>query len=201
MSSVSTRATGAAAAWRWLARLMDGAGAALLLALAVMTLVDVAGRELHGINEIGFVAAILGKEPLFAPLKGADELTVIFMATSTYAVFAGITWRQEHVAVDLIDMVYPKRWIAPREIVINLLAAAFLAVVAWAIWKRAGLTAEGGEVFQYLRIPRAPFLYFFTVLTALTALALVANAALYLVGRGPLQRPVPGASAGHAPGR
>jgi TRAP-type C4-dicarboxylate transport system permease small subunit len=179
---------------------MDAAGALLLLALAVMTLIDVVGRELHGINRIDFVAAVIGKEPLFAPLKGADELTVIFMAASTYAVFAGITWRQEHVAVDLIDMVYPKRWIAPREIAINLLAAAFMAVVAWALWKRAGLTAEGGEVFQYLRIPRAPFLYFFTAMATLTALVLVANAAAYLAGRGPLQRAQAGASAGHAPG-
>jgi TRAP-type C4-dicarboxylate transport system permease small subunit len=167
---------------------MDAAGAFLLLALAVMTLIDVIGRELHGINRIGFFAELLGKEPLFTPLKGADELTVIFMATSTYAVFAGITWRQEHVAVDLIDMVYPKRWIAPREIAINLLAAAFLAIVAWALWRRAGLTAEGSEVFQYLGIPRAPFLYFFTGMAVLTLLVLVANAARYLVGRGPLQR-------------
>lgn len=199
MSAASTRASGAAAAWTWVARLMDAAGALLLLALAVMTLVDVLGRELHGINEIGFVAALFGKEPLFTPLKGADELTVIFMATSTYAVFAGVTWRQEHVAVDLIDMVYPRRWIAAREIVISLLAAAFLAVVAWALWKRAGLMAEYGEVFQYLRLPRAPFIYFFTAMAALTALVLVANAARYLAGRGPLQRLDPGA-AGHAPG-
>lgn len=199
MSAASTRASGAAAAWTWVARLMDAAGALLLLALAVMTLVDVLGRELHGINELGFVSALFGKEPLFTPLKGADELTVIFMATSTYAVFAGVTWRQEHVAVDLIDMVYPRRWIAAREIVISLLAAAFLAVVAWALWKRAGLMAEYGEVFQYLRLPRAPFIYFFTAMAALTALVLVTNAARYLAGRGPLQRRDPGA-AGHAPG-
>jgi TRAP-type C4-dicarboxylate transport system permease small subunit len=189
VSSATRKESGAAAAlWSWIARAMDVAGAALLLSLAVMTLIDVAGRELHGINRIEFFARIFGTEPLFSPLKGADELTVILMATSTYAVFAGVTWRQEHVAVDLVDMFYPKPWIAPREIVINLLAAAFLAVIAWALWQRAARTAESGEVFQYLRIARAPFLYFFTGVTALTALVLVANAGRYLVGRGPLQR-------------
>jgi TRAP-type C4-dicarboxylate transport system permease small subunit len=164
---------------------MDAAGAALLLALAVMTLVDVVGRELHGLT------------PLFAPLKGADELTVIFMATSTYAVFAGITWRQEHVAVDLIDMIYPKRWIAPREIVLNLLAAGFLALMAWALWQRAVRTEEGGEVFQYLRIARAPFLYFFTSMAALTMLLCLVNAGRYLAGRGPLQSASSSSSAPH----
>ena len=189
MSSASNAVPGAAATpWSRLERIMDAAGAVLLLALALMTLVDVIGRELHGINRIEPFASLIGDEPLFSPLRGADELTVIFMATSTYAVFAGITWRQDHVAVDLIDMVYPKRWIAAREIAINLLAAAFMAVIAWALWGRAGRTAEGGEVFQYLRIARAPFLYFFTGIAALTTLVLLANAGRYLAGRGPLQR-------------
>ncbi len=167
---------------------MDAAGALLLLALAVMTLIDVIGRELHGINRIEFFAQLLGKEPLFTPLRGADELTVIFMAASTYAVFAGITWRQEHVAVDLIDMVYPRRLIALREVIIHLLAAAFLVVVTWALWQRAGRTAEGSEVFEYLRLPRAPFLYFFTGMAAVTTLVVLANAVRYILGRGPLQR-------------
>ena len=181
-------AAGTSAFWSRLARIMDMAGAFLLLALAVMTLVDVIGRELHSINRIDFFARLLGKEPLFTPLRGADEFTVIFMSASTYAVFAGITWRQEHVAVDLIDMVYPRRWIGAREVVINLLAAAFLATVAWAIWQRAGRVADGGEVFEYLRLPRAPFLYFFTGIAAVATLVLLANAGRYVLGRGPLQQ-------------
>jgi TRAP-type C4-dicarboxylate transport system permease small subunit len=167
---------------------MDAAAALLLLALALMTLTDVIGRELHGINRIDFFARLLGKEPFFTPLRGADELTVIFMAASTYAVFAGITWRQEHVAVDLIDSIYPKRWIGLREVIFNLAAAVFLAVVAWALWHRAARTAESGEVFEYLRIARAPFLYFFTGMAAITVLVLLANTVRYLLGRGPLQR-------------
>jgi TRAP-type C4-dicarboxylate transport system permease small subunit len=179
---------------------MDAAGAILLLALAVMTLIDVVGRELHGINRIEIFARLFGTEPLFAPLRGADELTVIFMAASTYAVFAGITWRQEHVAVDLIDMVYPKRWIGLREVVIHLMAAAFLVVVAWALWQRAGRTADGNEVFEYLRLPRAPFLYFFTGMAAVTTLVVLANAVRYMLGRGPLQRAAASAPAGQPHG-
>jgi len=167
---------------------MECAAAFLLLALAVMTLVDVIGRELHGINRIPFFRWLLGADPVFTPVRGADELTVILMAASTYAVFAGITWRQEHVAVDLVDLVFPKRLIAAREIVINLGAAVFLAVVAWALWQRAGRTADSNEVFQYLRIARAPFLYLFTTLTGVAAAVLVANAVRYALGVGPLQR-------------
>lgn len=175
-------------AWALLARVLDAVAAVVLLALAVMTLIDVIGRELHGINRAGFFQRLLGSDPLFTPLKGADELTVMFMATSTYAVFAGITWRQEHIAVDLVDLVFPKRWIGVREIVINVVAAAFLCLVTWALWERAGVRAEDGEVFEYTRMPRAPFLYFFAVMGGLTVLVLLSNAYRYVVGRGPLQR-------------
>ncbi|MCW5772190.1 MAG: TRAP transporter small permease subunit [Rhodospirillaceae bacterium] len=186
---------GASVLWTRFLRLMDAAAALLLLALAVMTLIDVAGRELNGLYRFEFFVRWFGKEQIFTPLKGADEWTVIFMATSTYAVFAGITWRQEHVAVDLIDMVYPRRLIGLREFVINLGAAAFLATVAWALWQRADRTAEGGDVFQYLRFVRAPFISFFTIMAAITALALFANAIRYLLGRGPLQSAAPAADA------
>lgn len=180
--------TGASVVWTRAARILDGAAALLLFALALMTLIDVVGRELNGLYRFEFFVAWFGKEQFFSPLKGADEWTVIFMATSTYAVFAGVTWRQEHVAVDLIDMVYPPRWIGVREFLINLIAAVFLAVVAWALLQRAGRTAEGGEVFQYLRFARAPFIYLFAVVAALTSLVLLANAIRYVFGIGPLQR-------------
>ena len=190
MAEVGGTATAAGrGAWDRFARALDAVGAIVLLALAIMTLIDVVGRELHGINRAGFFQRLLGSEPLFTPLRGADELTVMLMATSTYAVFAGITWRQEHVAVDLVDLVFPRRWIALREILINLVAAAFLCLVTWALFQRGELRAEDGEVFEYTRMPRAPFLYFFAAMGGLTAVVLLCNAYRYAVGRGPLQRP------------
>jgi TRAP-type C4-dicarboxylate transport system permease small subunit len=171
-----------------LVSVLDRVGALALFTLMGVTFVDVVGRELQGLNRSPLLSWLLGSEPLFSPVRGADELTVIFMAGSAFAVFAGVTWRQEHVAVDLVDLVYPKRWIAPREILINLAAAAFLAIIAWALWQRAGRTAESGELFQYLRLPLAPFQYFFTAMTALAAIALSCNAVRYMLGGGPLRR-------------
>jgi TRAP-type C4-dicarboxylate transport system permease small subunit len=182
---------------RLLAWIMDAVAAALLLALAVITLLDVIGRELHSLSRNPFFERLLGAEPLVTPIPGAVEWTVIFMAVSTYAVFAGISWRQEHVAVDLVDSIYPKRWIGLREALINLGAAAFLAVVAWALWQRAIRTEASGEVFQYLRVANAPFIYLFAGFTALASAVLVANAIRYAAGRGPLQR---GAAAPPPPG-
>ncbi len=174
-------------AWRWLWRIPDLVAATGMLAIVVVTVIDVVGRELHGLHRISFIAQWLGSDPWFAPLKGADELTVIFMAVSVYAVFATITWREEHVAVDLIDMVYPKRWVAPRQIVLNLAAAAFMALVTWRVWIIAGRLSGDGEVTMYLRFPKGGLTYFFAIMCGVATLILLANAARYARGTGPLQ--------------
>lgn len=155
---------------RWLIRGPDTLAAAMLLALTLVTCIDVFGREV-----------------LRAPVKGADELTVVFMAISVYAVFGSITWRENHVCVDLIDMVWPKPLTGARQIVLNLVAAAFMAAVTWRVWIVAGRLTGDGEVTMYLRIPKGPLAYLFAAMCAITTVCLLANCVRYALGRGPLQ--------------
>lgn len=155
---------------RWLIRGPDVIAAAMLLALTVVTCVDVFGREV-----------------LRAPVKGADELTVVFMALSVYAVFGSITWRESHVCVDLIDMVWPKPLTGARQIALNLIAAAFMAAVTWRVWIVAGRLTGDGEVTEYLRFPKGPLAYFFAAMCAIATLCLLANCVRYAIGKGPLQ--------------
>ncbi len=158
----------------WLGRLAavpDALAALMLLALVVVTVVDVIGRYVFR-----------------APIGGADELTVYFLAIGIYAVMPRITWREEHVAVDLIDMVYPKRWIAARQILMNLLAAAFMVVATWRLSILAMRLGEDGEVTMYLGLPKGPLAVFIALMCALATVALLANALRYARGRGPLQQ-------------
>ncbi|MGH7004072.1 MAG: TRAP transporter small permease [Alphaproteobacteria bacterium] len=154
---------------RWLIEVPDALAAAMLLALTLVTCIDVIGREVFR-----------------APLKGADELTIVFMAISVYAVLGSITWRENHVCVDLIDMVWPKPLIGARQIVLNLVAAAFMAAVTWRVWIVAGRLTEDGEVTMYLRVPKGPLAYFFAVMCAIAVLCLLVNCVRYIAGRGPL---------------
>jgi len=154
---------------RWLIQGPDTLAAAMLLALTIVTCVDVFGREV-----------------LRAPVKGADELTVVFMAISVYAVFGSITWRENHVCVDLIDMIWPKPLTGARQIALNLVAAAFMAAVTWRVWVVAGRLTGDGEVTEYLRIPKGPLTYFFAAMCAIATLCLLANCVRYLLRRGPL---------------
>lgn len=169
-------------AWRdRLARTPDVLAAAMLLALCLVTVVDVFGRYLFR-----------------SPIRGADELTVFFMAISVFAVLATVTWREDHVCVDLIDFFYPRRWIAVRQILVNLIAAAFMGLATWRIWFLATRLAEAGEVTEYLRLDRGAITYFFAIMCAATTLALLGNGIRYALGLGPQQRQPPVPGGGHA---
>jgi TRAP-type C4-dicarboxylate transport system permease small subunit len=150
-------------------RALDVIAAVMLLALSAVTVIDVIGRYVFR-----------------APIGGADELTVFFMAIGVYAVFPRICWREEHICVDIIDLVYPKRWIAPRQMALNALAALFMALVTWRMWFLAGRLTEDGEVTMFLRLPKGPLVYFFVLMCGAATLALAANAVRYALGRGPL---------------
>jgi len=108
------------------------------------------------------------------------------MAISVYAVFGSITWRESHVCVDLIDMVWPKPLIGARQIALNLIAAAFMAAVTWRVWIVAGRLTGDGEVTEYLRIPKGPLAYFFAAMCAIATLCLLVNCVRYLMQKGPL---------------
>ncbi|MCZ7565320.1 MAG: TRAP transporter small permease [Burkholderiales bacterium] len=170
MSAVHPRAPRRPAAWaRVSAWLADAVAAAMLLALSAVTVVDVVGRYLFR-----------------APIGGADELTVFFMAIGVYAVLPRLSWREEHTCVDIIDVLYRGRWIAPRQTVLNALAAAFMAMVTWRMWILAGRLTGDGEVTMFLRLQKGPLVYFFAAMCAAAALALAGNAVRYALGRGPL---------------
>lgn len=152
----------------------------MLLALCAVTVIDVVGRYVFN-----------------APIGGADELTIFLMAIGVYAVFPRICWREEHVCVDIVDLFYPRRWIAPRQAALNLLAAALLALVTWRMWFLAGRLMDDGEVTMYLRLPKGPLAYFFVAMCAVATLALAANVVRYALGRGPLLAATPARPAPH----
>lgn len=140
------------------------------------------------------VIDVVGRYAFRAPIGGADELTIFLMAIGVYAVLPRVSWREEHVAVDLIDLFYPKRWIAARQTAISLIAAAFMAMVTWRMWIVAGRMVEDNEVTMFLRLQKGPLAYFFALMCAIATVLLAGNVLRYLLGRGPLQGP--GAASG-----
>ena len=146
--------------------LSDGLSALVLFALMVMTCIDVFGREILG-----------------APLDGATELTQLMMGVLVFAVLPVVSFREEHITVDLLDKWFPRRLAPPRQVVLNLLSGVMMAVVCWRVWVIGEFQMEYGDSTEFLRIPLGPVSYFISVMSGIAALELFANVFRHLTGR------------------
>ena len=169
---------GAGRAVVWLRRLTGGTSALTLFGLMAMTCVDVAGRYVFN-----------------APLDGATELTQLAMGIIVFAVLPTVSFREEHVSVDLLDIWFPRRLINFRQLLLNVIAMIAMGVVSWRLWIVAELTAEYGDATEFLEIPYAPMYFFIAAMCGATTVAIAFNIPRYLRGQGPLS---PGA--GKSPG-
>jgi TRAP-type C4-dicarboxylate transport system permease small subunit len=136
----------------------------LLGALVVLTCADVLGREL-----------------LNAPVPGTVDLTRIMMVVLTLMVLPVATYREEHIAVDLIDFVYPKRLVPMREAIINLAGGIFLAVMSWRIHLQGIEDAKRFREYDDLGVSIAPATHFVSVLIGVTALVMFVNFGRHVV--------------------
>lgn len=118
------------------------AAAAILLALAAVTCIDVVGRYIFD-----------------APLKGAFEITELMVAALVFLALPLTTERVEHVEVDLLNafLGLPVRRVLSAFA--GLFSAALLSTFAWRLFSHAWKAAEDGSVTNALAIPLAPFGY------------------------------------------
>ena len=140
----------------WAERVLDAGSVVIILAMVGVTCVDVIGRYLF-----------------HAPLQGAYELNEILLPMLVFLSLPGITWRDGHVKVSLIDSLLGRRAKAVRDCAFNLLSAAALAVLTWHLILLAGRKAAIGETAASLGVELAPVAYLVAGTVALSALCLV----------------------------
>jgi TRAP-type C4-dicarboxylate transport system permease small subunit len=153
----------------WLRRFTDGTSSLFLFAMMVMTCIDVVGRYLFN-----------------SPLNGATELTELFMGILIFAVLPTVSFREEHVSVDLMDLWFPAKLINSRQLLINILTAVMMATVGWKMWGFALKATDYGDTTEYLAIQYAPIYFFISFMCIATAVALLVNIPRYIKGQGPL---------------
>lgn len=178
-TSSTTSLETAAAAWRSGGRLTTtihllsgGVSGVILFVIMMVTIVDVAGRDLFN-----------------APLPGAFEMTELLMAALIYAGLPSVSRQESHITVDLLDGITPSAIMRGRQIFVNLLVGGCLAIIAWRLWILAEKMRDYGDVTEYLQIPRAPMIYFMAALSATAAIVALANVCRYLRGA---REPAPG---------
>ena len=130
--------------------------AGALFILMVMTFFDVVLRSLAN-----------------NPIESATELTRLLMAITVFSSLPVISWRNEHIVVDLLDPLFNKGPARVRQIIVDLACGTFLLWPALRVWQLALRTAEYGDTTEYLQIPQvyiAAFIAFATFVTALILL-------------------------------
>lgn len=111
----------------------------LLFAMMAVTFVDVVGRYFLG-----------------RALNGAYELTEVLLALVVFAGLPIVTWRREHVTVDLLTARLPAPPRAVLACIAGLATTVVLGLLAW----RLGVTARDltgyGDATMFLGIPLGP---------------------------------------------
>src|SRR5919109_2875020 len=130
--------------------------AVLLLALLLVTVVDVFGRY------------VLSK-----PLPGAFEVTGVLLAMAVFVALPLVCIREEHIAVTLLTDRLPTKLHAIHAALASLIGAVVLGLVAWQLAAHADRLAAYGEMTIFLRIPKAPLGYVMAGFTGLAALFLL----------------------------
>ena len=137
---------------RGLVLFLQGLSAITLLALMMITVVDVVGRYVFN-----------------HPLTGSTELTEIAVGIVVFSVFPIITWRNEQVVVDILDGFVPPRLHFIRTVLFNLIISGSLLYLGQRIWVLGQRSLSYEEVTEYLGIPSGWMMLFIAVSCWLTA--------------------------------
>jgi TRAP-type C4-dicarboxylate transport system permease small subunit len=117
---------------RWLHHLSG----ALLVALMMLTVVNIVGRWLFD-----------------TPLQGAVELTEIGMVAIVFMGLAYAQVRDDHIRVDLLYQQLGARGRSVLDLFAALVSLATVALMSWRLWVYAGQLGASGRTTSALRIP------------------------------------------------
>jgi TRAP-type C4-dicarboxylate transport system permease small subunit len=142
----------------WLDRVLGAAAAVLLFGLMVLTTADVIGRYIFN-----------------WPLRGAFELTELFLLALIFAGLPLASRADEHVTLDFIDMTLGEKGRLRLRRLIDFVCGAIILGLAWRVWIKAGKIAGYADTTEVLRLPVGPFVYFMAAMVAVTGVVHLAK--------------------------
>lgn len=138
--------------WRCIALAPTWLAAGVLFLLMAMTFADVILRSLAN-----------------NPIESATELTRLFMAILVFASLPMVSWKGDHIVVDLLDGLFSATLARVRDILMDLVCGFVLFWPAVRVWDLAERAREFGDVTEYIGFPQhiiGWFIAFFTLATA-----------------------------------
>ena len=123
--------------------------AAILLAMMLLTVVDVIARYVFS-----------------RPVRGAFEVTELMLVVLIFAGLPLVSFSEEHAVMDFIDRVTGVRGQRALRRAVEAVSAAFMFLLAWLTWLRADRIWAYRDATDVLRILYGPFVYFMAVTLA-----------------------------------
>ncbi|MDP2087371.1 MAG: TRAP transporter small permease [Gemmobacter sp.] len=125
--------------WRWTERVLEGVISLALIAMAAVTVIDVAGRYLFN-----------------APLQGGYEISELMMGLTVFAALPLATRAESHLAIGLMTDRLHGRARRVHRIVILLSTVAALAFIAWRMGVQAQILHRSEAATGSLQLPLWP---------------------------------------------
>jgi TRAP-type transport system small permease protein len=130
--------------------ILGGAASAILLAMVMLTVVDVVARYLFN-----------------RPVRGAFEVTELMLVILIFAGLPLVSYADEHAVMDFIDRVLGPRAQPALQRAVQAVCAAFMFLLAWLTWLKADRIWAYRDATDVLRIVYGPFVYFMAVMIGL----------------------------------
>jgi len=146
--------TAPAATWeRRVEALLGGVASVILLAMMLLTFVDVVAR--YGFSR---------------PVRGAFEVTELMLLVLIFAGLPLVSFTDEHALMDFIDRLLPSRAQRALDGLVQGVSAAIMFLLAWQVWLKADRIWAYRDATDVLRIVYGPFVYFMAVSIGLAGL-------------------------------
>lgn len=156
----------------------DGRGPLALSLLSQKRLIDTLCGGLAGVALLAIMLLtlvdVLGRKWLSQSVPGALELTEILMVVVIFAALPLVSQRGEHVVFDSLDNYLPTGLLKLQAVAIHLVCATMMLGLAYLMWRTAGQFAQNGETTAQLKFAKAPFIYGMSVMCAIAGLVHVA---------------------------
>ncbi len=130
---------------------LGAAASAILMAMMLLTVVDVVARYVFN-----------------RPLRGAFEVTELMLVVLIFAGLPLVSFAGEHALMDFIDRLLGAGAKIRLERAVQATCAAVMFGLAWLVWLKADRIWAYRDATDVLRIVYGPFVYFMAVMIALT---------------------------------
>jgi TRAP-type C4-dicarboxylate transport system permease small subunit len=141
---------------RWERRadaILGAAASAILLAMMLLTFVDVVARYF-----------------LNRPLRGAFEVTELLLLVLIFAGLPLVSYADEHVTMDFVDRFVSADVKRRLERAVHVVSVTVMLLLAWLVWLKADRIWAYRDATDVLRILYGPFVYFMAIMLGMAAL-------------------------------